>query len=84
MSMAEPFLPHPPRDEEIAAADAGAGAPDTAPGFGVEGEEPGAHPRPEGTSDADGPGDPAAADDTPFRTPDGTSLSPEDLERDRG
>jgi hypothetical protein len=83
MSMAEPFLPHPPRGEEIAAADPGAGAPDTAPGFGVEGEEPGAHPRPQRTGDADGPGE-AEPDGTPSRTPDGTSLSPEDLERDRG
>ncbi|WP_431837183.1 hypothetical protein [Cellulomonas sp. Y8] len=55
MSQAEPFLPHPDHDQEIAAADPGAGAPDTAPGFGVEGEEPGAHPRPDHEDD-----DPAA------------------------
>ncbi|GIG35058.1 hypothetical protein Cpa01nite_04390 [Cellulomonas pakistanensis] len=82
--MAEPFLPHPDHDQEVAAADPGAGAPDTAPGFGIEGEEPGTHPRPEGTSDADGPGAGEPADDTPFRTPDGTSLSPEDLAGDEG
>ncbi|RZS82752.1 hypothetical protein EV189_3147 [Motilibacter rhizosphaerae] len=39
MSTIEPFVPHPDRDEEVAAADPGAGAPETAPGFGVEGEQ---------------------------------------------
>jgi hypothetical protein len=39
MSMAEPFMPHPPKDEEIAASDPGPGAPGTAPGTGVEGED---------------------------------------------
>lgn len=36
-----PFEPNPEEgDEEIAAADAGRGAPPPAPGFGVEGEKP--------------------------------------------
>jgi hypothetical protein len=35
-----PFEPHGDRDLEIPAADPGQGAPDQAPGFGVEGEEP--------------------------------------------
>jgi hypothetical protein len=36
-----PFEPHrDPDEEEIAAADAGRGAPPPAPGFGVPGEEP--------------------------------------------
>ncbi|WP_454048751.1 hypothetical protein [Cellulomonas sp. Marseille-Q8402] len=48
MSTAEPFMPHPDHDETIAAADPGPGAPDTAPGFGVGGEEP------DGTDDDDG------------------------------
>lgn len=39
MSMAEPFMPHPPQDEEIAASDPGPGAPEPAPGTGVEGED---------------------------------------------
>jgi hypothetical protein len=63
--MMEPFLPHPPHDEEIAAADAGAGAPEPAPGFGIGGEEP---DRPAAEDDpAEGS---AAPDDVPFRTPD--------------
>lgn len=41
MSQARPFQPnlHPERDG-VPAADLGPGAPDTAPGFGVEGEDP--------------------------------------------
>jgi hypothetical protein len=35
-----PFEPHGERDEQIAAADPGRGAPEQAPGFGVENEEP--------------------------------------------
>ena len=35
-----PFEPMGNRDQEIAAADAGVGAPDIADGFGVGGEEP--------------------------------------------
>lgn len=74
MSTAEPFMPHPDHDETIAAADPGQGAPDTAPGFGVGGEDPDA------AEDADAP-DPTTADDdaTPFRTPDGSSVGAEHL-----
>lgn len=72
MSMAEPFVSHSHQGPTIAAADPGPGAPDTAPGFGVEGEEP------DVTSDDDDEGGedeqppsarPAAAEDPPFRTP---------------
>ena len=64
MSTWEPMTPHGHRpDDEIAAADPGAGAPPPAEGFGVEGEDP---DRAEG--------DPATPDasrtDSPFRTPD--------------
>lgn len=42
MSMAQPFQPnlHPADEDGIPAADPGTGAPETAPGFGVEGETP--------------------------------------------
>jgi hypothetical protein len=64
------------RDDSIPAADPGAGAPPTADGFGVGGEEP---DRPEdadtqdaGTQDADAHGTTGDRpdDDPPFRTPD--------------
>ena len=74
MSMWEPMTPNRYRpDDEIAAADPGAGAPPPAEGFGVGGEEP---DRPEQAE-----GSPAAADgaDTVFRTPD-----PTDVRRDPG
>ncbi|MDT0165004.1 hypothetical protein Q9R32_05490 [Actinotalea sp. AC32] len=35
MAMMEPFVPHPPTEETVAAADAGAGAPDPADGTGT-------------------------------------------------
>jgi hypothetical protein len=35
-----PFEPHDDHDQEVAAADPGRGAPEQAPGFGVENEEP--------------------------------------------
>ncbi len=35
-----PFEPHEEPHDEVAAADPGRGAPDQAPGFGVEDEEP--------------------------------------------
>lgn len=39
--MAEPLMPHlPETEEEVAAADPGTGAPTTAPGTGVGGEDP--------------------------------------------
>jgi hypothetical protein len=42
MSMSEPFEPNlrPDAEDGIPAADPGPGAPPTAPGFGIEGEEP--------------------------------------------
>lgn len=54
--MAEPLMPHPSRDEEIAAADPGAGAPDAAPGFGVEGEDADARTGREDDEDQVAPG----------------------------
>lgn len=65
MSMAEPFLPRSRRDETIAAADAGVGAPEPAPGFGIDGEHTDV---PEDADDASGSATPP--DDVPFRTPD--------------
>jgi hypothetical protein len=67
MTTVEPFVPHPDdRDDNpdvVAAADPGAGAPPSAPGFGVGGEEP-------DQVDAEPPAAPDLADaDTPFRTP---------------
>jgi hypothetical protein len=35
-----PFEPHEEHDQEVAAADPGRGAPEQAPGLGVENEEP--------------------------------------------
>ena len=77
MSMWEPLTPgrhHP--DDEIAAADPGAGAPPPAEGFGVAGEEP---DRPEeataGTVPAeDSPAAAAPSRDVPFRTPDAADV----------
>jgi hypothetical protein len=68
MSMSSPLEPHlglP--DEGIPAADAGAGAPPPAEGFGLAGEEP---DRPEET-DGGSPAEPSSPPaDPPFRTPD--------------
>lgn len=84
MSMSEPLEPNPAalsgRDDEqtIPAADPGTGAPPTAAGFGVGGEEPDpggeadAHPTGADPTDAQG-GEP------PFRTPD-----PAEIGRDAG
>lgn len=63
----EPELP--PSGDGIPAADPGAGAPPTAAGFGVEGEEP---DRAGGGADGPVPVD----RDTPFRTPDPTEIGP--------
>jgi hypothetical protein len=69
MSMAQPFQPNlPTEDEGIPAADAGYGAPPPAEGFGVGGEEPDA---PE--EGADGSSAPPTSG-TPFRTPDPTEV----------
>lgn len=71
--MMEPLLPKPERDETIAAADQGSGAPAPATGFGIAGEEPDRAKR----QDEDPPtdGDPSASPvaeggDVPFQTPD--------------
>ncbi|MGY2129462.1 hypothetical protein [Blastococcus sp. SYSU DS0617] len=60
----EPNLGTP--DEGIPAADPGAGAPPTAEGFGVGGEEP---DRPEETP-SDAAEESESPEDPPFRTPD--------------
>ena len=63
-----------PSDEGIPAADAGAGAPEPASGFGIGGEDPDVvapeDPQPEDASAA-------PPDSTPFRTPDPRELGPE-------
>ncbi len=83
--MAEPLMPHlPETDEEIAAADPGHGAPEPAPGLGIDGEDPDTQ-----VDDHDGPTTraadtaPAAVRDAdvtdeepPFRTP-----QPDDVRR---
>jgi hypothetical protein len=64
MTTIEPLLPHPDDGDDGAAADPGPGAPDPAPGFGVDGEEP-------DLPDVDAGADRADVHlDTPFRTPD--------------
>jgi hypothetical protein len=59
MSMSEPFEPNlrPDAEDGIPAADPGPGAPPTAPGFGIEGEEP------DITQDGGTAADDTAADD---------------------
>ncbi len=76
MSMWTPMEPNLGRgDDGIPAADPGAGAPPTADGFGVGGEEPDP-PEDAGTQDADAHGRTGDRpdDDPPFRTPDPTEL----------
>jgi hypothetical protein len=64
MSMSAPMEPNLPNaDDGIPAADPGAGAPPTAEGFGVGGEEPDAPEEGEGDAEA------APPTDTAFRTP---------------
>ncbi|SEL60067.1 hypothetical protein SAMN04515665_11556 [Blastococcus sp. DSM 46786] len=75
MSMSSPFEPHlRDQDESIPAADPGAGAPPTADGFGIGGEEPDRAPETDrpgpGTEDVDPPEDPT------FRTPDPHDVGP--------
>jgi hypothetical protein len=72
VSMWTPMEPNLGRgDDGIPAADPGAGAPPTADGFGVGGEEPD-RPEDAGTRDADAHGTTGDGpdDDPPFRTPD--------------
>ncbi len=73
--MIEPFLPHPERDDQIAAADPGVGAPAPAPGFGIEGEDPDVAQGHDETGDAST----EAGATTAFRTPD-----PDDVGRHAG
>jgi hypothetical protein len=70
MSMPPPFSAD-PADDGIPAADPGSGAPEPAPGFGVEGEEPDVTREGAG----DGEGRPASSE-PPFRTPDPRELGP--------
>jgi hypothetical protein len=84
MSMSTPMEPELGRsDDGVPAADPGAGAPPSAEGFGVGGEEPdrpeqGPEPGHEGGLHADPPDDPpdSPRDDVPFRTPDPTEVGP--------
>jgi hypothetical protein len=72
VSMWTPMEPNLGRgDDGIPAADPSAGAPPTADGFGVGGEEPD-RPEEAGTQDADAHGTTGDRpdDDPPFRTPD--------------
>lgn len=72
MSMMPPPFSADPSDEGIPAADPGQGAPEKAPGFGIEGEDP------DLTTDnrADDEGRPALGE-PPFRTPDPKDIGPE-------
>jgi len=71
MSMTQPMEPNlPGPDDGIPAADAGAGAPPPAEGFGIGGAEPDV--RGEAADGARG----AAPQETPFRTPDPTEIGP--------
>ncbi|MGY1856509.1 hypothetical protein [Modestobacter sp. SYSU DS0290] len=77
----EPDLPTP--DDGIPAADPGAGAPDTAAGFGIGGEQPDtAEQQPEDAGSGSpvdaGSGSPA---DTTFHTPDPDEVGPESSRR---
>lgn len=60
-------------DDGIPAADPGAGAPPTADGFGIGGEEPDRAPE---TDDAGGREDADRPEDPPFRTPDPHDVGP--------
>jgi hypothetical protein len=62
MSMAQPFQPNLNPDREgVPAADLGAGAPEPAPGFGIDGEEGGGLP----TEPAEGTDDSASIEEPP-------------------
>jgi hypothetical protein len=80
MSMSVPFEPNlGPRDDGIPAADPGAGAPEPAPGYGPEAEEPDLPEEPDRPEQPDPEADARAADgpdeDPPFRTPDPADAS---------
>jgi hypothetical protein len=76
MSMMPPPFNASSSDEGIPAADAGAGAPEPAPGFGLAGEDPDTvppeDPQPEEAQKADD-----AAVESTFRTPDPTRIGPQ-------
>ncbi|MGY1838703.1 MULTISPECIES: hypothetical protein [unclassified Modestobacter] len=73
MSMTTPFEPNlPDPDDGIPAADPGQGAPDTAAGFGVGGEEP---DTPEQTAEQQR--EAAEPEHTAFHTPDPDEVGPE-------
>lgn len=74
MSMPQPIEPTQSQRDEIPAADPGAGGPDPADGFGVDGGEPDVMPVDEATLDdtADGKRPPKP----PFRTPDPREIGP--------
>ncbi|TWH74761.1 hypothetical protein [Modestobacter roseus] len=70
----EPDLPN--RDQGIPAADPGAGAPDTAEGFGIGGEQPDTA---EGAADqqaGEQQREAAEPERTPFHTPDPDEVGP--------
>ncbi|MCF6744012.1 hypothetical protein E9529_06935 [Blastococcus sp. KM273128] len=75
MSMMDPLDPFSGReaDDGIPAADPGAGAPPTADGFGIGGEEPDRAPE---TDRAGAGGSADQAEDPPFRTPDPHDVGP--------
>ena len=75
MSMMPPPFSADPSDEGIPAADPGQGAPEPAPGFGVEGEEPDVS-----GGDEDAEGRPAPSE-PPFRTPDPDEVGPDQPKR---
>jgi hypothetical protein len=74
MSMMPPPFAADPSGEEIAAAEPGTGAPPTAPGFGVRTGEPDVDEDGTEEGSAEAPGPPA---ETPFRTPDPTTVGPD-------
>jgi hypothetical protein len=71
MSMMPPPFSADPSDDGIPAADPGQGAPEPAPGFGIEGEDPDVAPGAEDDEGRPAPGEP------PFRTPDPGDVGPE-------
>ncbi|MGY2079037.1 hypothetical protein [Modestobacter sp. SYSU DS0657] len=71
----EPDLPH--RDQGIPAADPGAGAPDTAEGFGIGGEEPDTPEQAGDQQAGEQQREAAEPEHTAFRTPDPDEVGPE-------
>ncbi len=72
MSMMPPPFSADPSDDGIPAADPGAGAPEPAPGFGIDGEEPDVVP--DGAPEDDEGR--RARSEPPFRTPDPGDIGP--------